>query len=324
MKTNNVVLRKIQLRKVDTFQETNNNSKTTKIQPRNEKNHIFRRSLPHLEKPAHLVARVTDHTSVQRTYRGLWRPNEYSQAIITERFAEPERHTTQKRRFGERFLTQFVLFAFTFFNFIGIGTTNKVTQAGSLLLCLGAVYILLYSIFSFTYMCIVDYILLIIKMAICSTDCLEVLLQHFILTNSVAISIYISIALLIGFVSGAAMMKCWMKRNHRNEQIPVLQRDNFDVRIIQNVSEKITDYCTLRSLAITLNINVYYLYATYNDNSRIWDVSFKVLYDWVQKQAGGLHPGCQGLAELKSALHSIQKAAWVRDIEELERSYNNR
>ena len=271
---------------------------------------------PLLEKPARLVARVTDDTSVQRRYRAAWRPNKQFPSTIPKRFTTARHRDTKQHTFGERILTAIITLLVVIFSTLHSSHSSRaIFQAGSLLLCLGTVYILLNSILYYTY--ILDTILLLIRMATCSTDCLEVLLQHFILTNSVGILI----SIIFGMILGAALMALWMKhRQHYNlfSPIPILQLDNFSAKIIECIAHKITDYDTIRSLGIALEINVYYIYAIQSDNSRIWDVSFKVLHEWCQKQDGGLHPGSHGMAKLKTALRSINKAGWLRDIEALE------
>ncbi len=289
-----------------------------------------------VDKPQHLVARVIDSTSVQRTYRGLrrlnkhskemttnspslWHPSEHLATTAYERFTTEKYRNTKRYTFGERIPTVIITLLLVV-NFIGhLGfLAGGSFQAGSLLLCLASVQPFFNSIITNTYVYIVDSVLLLHKMATCSSDCLEVLLQHFILTNSVGISI----AIVIGMILGAVLRDMWLRHRQHNDTIPILQEDNFPAKIIQCISHWITDYDTLRSLAIELEINVYYIDAIQTDNSRIWDVSFKVLYEWAKKQEGGLHPGSQVIAKLKAALCSplVNKGAWVRDIEALERS----
>ncbi len=174
------------------------------------------------EKPAHLVARVTDLTSVQRTYRGLWRPNEYSRVYI--RIAEPERHPTQRLRFGERFLTVIFLFVAEILN---SNTTTHSTrlfiQASSVLLCLVTLVSFLYILIDNYFIYTVQLILLITKMA--STDCINITLPDNIYTHSVLVlGIIIGVAVTVAIVFIVMIVQSMCKLRNRpstnNEHAP--------------------------------------------------------------------------------------------------------
>lgn len=158
-------------------------------------------------------------------------------------------------------------------------------------------------------------------MATGSSDCIEPSMQNFIIAICGVILIFIS-----GMAVGAAIiMTVWIKEKLLNilySPIPIIKRNNLDAKIIRCISHKIIDYDTLMSLGVELDINPDYIYAIQSDSSKIWEVSFKLLYEWSQRQEDGLRPNSQGLARLKAALNSIHRGAWVQDIQRLERLHH--
>ncbi len=318
MKTNNAVLRKIQLRQVNAFQETKNNSKTTKIQTKKETNYIFRRSIPHVEKPAHLVARGTDSTSVQRRYRAAWRPNEYYRTICTARCSEQTRRQTQSLGLGEAILTAVILLVVVTPNSIESSRNHRSPlqaplQAGSLLLCLGAaVYILLNFIITNTY--ILDYLLLIIKMAMCSFEC----------STGIALAIFACICIIFGIGFGIALDRgfiWWFSRKKKRPK-SIHEFHNLDDAIIHCLSERITDYDTLRSLGVQLKVKLHYIQRLQSAHVGIWEASSEVLMQWSDTQ-DSLTPESSGLQTLKSALRSIEKIRWIREIDQVIQEYQS-
>ncbi len=293
-----------------------------------EPNHTFRCFEIQDEKPAYLVTRITDSTSVQRTYRGLWRPNQHFLTTVDDAFhTEP-----QSDREAKRYIFALSIF-FVLVITARLGPISRGTfQAGSLLLCLGIVYILLYFIIFYTY--IVDYMLLLINMANCSPECIDVIVGivskmlepiNSLLTASIGISL--ALAVTISFIMGGITIggSVWwiMRRSRRRDSTNINQSDGLDDKIILCVSQKITDYDTLRRLGVELKIKLVYIQRLQNEQVGIWDAASKVLLEWCGTQ-DGLHLGSKGLETLKIALQSAEKTAWIQEINQLVQLHQER
>ncbi len=329
MKTNKAVMGKIQLRQEITFQETYNNYKTTKIQSKKETNDIFRQSIPHIEKPAHLVARGTDSTSVQRRYRAAWRPNKRSFSSTTDRIDNTK--DTDTRRFGEKFLTAIILQSLAIFTtLIHSSIRRGAFQAGTLVLGLGIVYILI------TFY-LVDYMSYI--MDTCSPELAELLaagtevMKQFSKILNQFDSISLCAIITTSTIGGVLlwhllyMIYNFIRKRHVpgvNSLSPFVQLNdlnNFDARILRMLYKKISNPEILIDLGLSLSINLDDLEALQYENTNIRVAGFYVLMRWYKKQ-DGLGPESEGLQKLKDALSEAKLNSCVREIDNILRDPN--
>ncbi len=290
---------------------------------------------PLLQKPARLVARVTDDTSVQRRYRAAWRPNKQFPSTIPERLTTATDKDTKRHILGERILTVIITLLVVIFSTLHLSLYSRATfQAGSLLLSLASVYILLYSIIFNSY--IVDVILYIIKMATCSLECLEAVIQMLDPLNSLLIrntGLSLAVMMVLSMIGGVilwhGLSMIWHSIQYRNipannplgQFMHLNDLAEFDSKVLKIVYKRISNPEILIDLGLALNINLEELEALQYENSNIRVAGFYVLMRWYKKQ-DGLSPESASLQKLKDALSEAKLGKCVWEINNLVQDQN--